>query len=143
MDVDNGGCLWPYTSVVLTGMGLRRPGRIGLRHWDRDTFRVVDVSFSARGRVERHAVFVVILGGWTTKPIFIPLLLLALAGCVARADVHPVSQQHLRRYLCEFDFRYNARSGLGVNDAARAQKAIKGIVVKRMTYRRTDEASHA
>jgi len=42
-------------------------------------------------------------------------------------------------YLVEFDFRYNARSGLGVNDAARAAKALKSIVGKRLTYRRPDE----
>jgi hypothetical protein len=32
-----------------------------------------------------------------------------------------------------------ARSGLGVNDTARAEKALKGIVGKRLTYRRPDE----
>src|SRR5207247_10939488 len=28
---------------------------------------------------------------------------------------HHVSQQHLRRYLAEFDFRYNERMALGVS----------------------------
>jgi hypothetical protein len=46
----------------------------------------------------------------------------------------------LKRYLAEFDFRYNERSGLGVNDAERATKALKGIVGKRLTYRRTNQA---
>ena len=54
-----------------------------------------------------------------------------------------VSQQHLKRYLAEFDFRYNERSGLGVTDAERAAKALKGIVGKRLTYRRTSQAGHA
>jgi transposase-like protein len=53
---------------------------------------------------------------------------------------HHVSQQHLKRYLAEFDFRYNERSALGVNDSARTGKLLKGIVGKRLTYRRTDEA---
>jgi transposase-like protein len=48
---------------------------------------------------------------------------------------HHVSQEHLKRYLCEFDFRYNYRIALGFNDAARATLAIKGIVGKRLTYR--------
>jgi transposase-like protein len=48
---------------------------------------------------------------------------------------HRVSQQHLKRYLAEFDFRYNEREGLGVNDEARMEKAIPGIVGKRLTYR--------
>jgi transposase-like protein len=56
---------------------------------------------------------------------------------------HHVSQQHLKRYLAEFDFRYNERSALGVNDLARASKLLKGIVGKRLTYRRTGEAEVA
>ncbi|WP_324261225.1 IS1595 family transposase [Altererythrobacter sp. H2] len=47
-------------------------------------------------------------------------------------------QQHLHRYLAEFDFRYSNRSGLGINDAERADLALKGITGKRLTYRRTD-----
>lgn len=48
---------------------------------------------------------------------------------------HHVSQQHLKRYLAEFDFRYNERMALGVNDTERASKALKGIEGKRLTYR--------
>jgi transposase-like protein len=48
---------------------------------------------------------------------------------------HHVSQQHLKRYLAEFDFRYNERSALGVEDAARMSKSVRGIVGKRLTYR--------
>ena len=47
-------------------------------------------------------------------------------------------EKHLHRYLAEFDFRYNARAGLGVNDAARADKALRGVVGKRLTYRPAD-----
>ncbi len=52
---------------------------------------------------------------------------------------HHVSQQHLKRYLAEFDFRYNERATLGVDDAERTIKALKGIEGKRLTYRRTGE----
>jgi ISXO2-like transposase domain len=55
---------------------------------------------------------------------------------------HHVSQQHLKRYLAEFDFRYNERSALGVNDKERAARLLKGIVGKRLTYRRPDETAH-
>jgi hypothetical protein len=48
---------------------------------------------------------------------------------------HHVSPQHLKRYLAEFDFRYNERVALGVDDTARTAKAMKGIVGKRLTYR--------
>ena len=44
-------------------------------------------------------------------------------------------EQHLRRYMAEFDFRYNTRASLGVDDQARAAKATKGAVGKRLTYR--------
>ena len=44
-------------------------------------------------------------------------------------------EKHLHRYLNEYDFRYNNRVALGVNDDARAVKALKGVVGKRLTYR--------
>lgn len=47
---------------------------------------------------------------------------------------HHVSQQHLKRYLAEFDFRYNERSALGIEDEERMTKSLKGIVGKRLTY---------
>ncbi len=47
---------------------------------------------------------------------------------------HHVSQQHLKRYLGAFDFRYNER---GVTDDERTTAALKGIGGKRITYRRT------
>ncbi len=50
---------------------------------------------------------------------------------------HHVSPQHLKRYLAEFDFRYNERSALNVSDAERTVKAIKGVVGKRVTYQQT------
>ncbi len=53
---------------------------------------------------------------------------------------HHVSQQHLKRYLAEFDFRYNERQALKVSDAKRMEKSIPGIVGKRLTYRRTRRA---
>jgi transposase-like protein len=54
--------------------------------------------------------------------------------------------RHLRRYLAEFDFRYNARAKLGVNDQQRASRAVMGMKGKRLTYaaaspRQSDEAA--
>jgi hypothetical protein len=49
------------------------------------------------------------------------------------------AEKHLHRYLAEFDFRYNNRVALGVNDLARADCALKGIVGKRLTYRTTNQ----
>jgi transposase-like protein len=56
---------------------------------------------------------------------------------------HHVSEQHLKRYLGEFDFRYNERAALGVNDNERMVKVAKGVVGKRLTYRRTRGAEEA
>lgn len=56
---------------------------------------------------------------------------------------HHISQQHLKRYLAEFDFRYNERSALGINDKMRAAKAVKGVVGKRLTYHQPNDAAHA
>ncbi len=47
-------------------------------------------------------------------------------------------EQHLHRYVAEFDFRYNNRSALGIEDAERATKALQGVVGKRLTYRAAD-----
>src|SRR5215470_12769290 len=45
-------------------------------------------------------------------------------------------EKHLHHDLAEFDFRYNTRTALGYNDFMRAELAAKGIVGKRLTYRR-------
>lgn len=49
-------------------------------------------------------------------------------------------EQHLQRYLAEFDFRQNYRVNAGFDDTMRAEKALKGINGKRLTYRRTNAA---
>jgi transposase-like protein len=52
-------------------------------------------------------------------------------------------EAHLHRYLAEFDFRYNNRSGLGVEDTERTAKIIQQAGGKRLTYRRTNETQVA
>jgi transposase-like protein len=51
---------------------------------------------------------------------------------------HHVSPQHLKRYLAEYDFRYNERMALNISDAERATKAVAGVVGKRMTHQQPD-----
>ena len=51
-----------------------------------------------------------------------------------------ISETHLHRYLSEFDFRYNQRIALGVDDVARADRAVKGAKGKRLTYQTTRSA---
>ncbi|MCZ4345766.1 IS1595 family transposase [Devosia neptuniae] len=50
-------------------------------------------------------------------------------------------EAHLHRYLAEFDFRYNRRSALGVEDNERHDMLLAAIRGKRLTYRRIGEAS--
>jgi hypothetical protein len=56
---------------------------------------------------------------------------------------HHVSEALLKHYLAEFDFRYNERMALGVNDAERASKAVVGIAGKRLLYQDTNGSGHA
>jgi hypothetical protein len=51
-----------------------------------------------------------------------------------RGTYQHCAEKHLERYLAEFDFRYNNRVALGVNDVQRAERALKGVVGKRLTY---------
>ncbi len=44
-------------------------------------------------------------------------------------------EDHLNRYLAEFEFRYNNREKLGCNDTDRSTAALKGILGKRLTYK--------
>lgn len=53
------------------------------------------------------------------------------------------SEAHLHRYVWEFDFRYNNRTRLGVDDAERAARVVRGAKDKRLMYRRPDSASAA
>jgi len=43
-------------------------------------------------------------------------------------------EDHLHRYLAEFEFGYNHRERNGFNDGARSDVALRGIVGKRLTY---------
>jgi transposase-like protein len=49
---------------------------------------------------------------------------------------HHVSEEHLQRYVDEFDFRFSNRKSLGIEDAERADILLKGVVGKRLTYER-------
>ena len=101
----------------------RSPGREFARH------EMVNHSIGEYVRGEAHT---------NTVENYFSILKRGITG-----TYHHVSQQHLKRYLAEFDFRYNEREALGVDDATRMAKSIKGIVGKRMTYRRTSEAGNA
>jgi hypothetical protein len=52
-------------------------------------------------------------------------------------------EAHLHRYPAEFDFRHNRRAALKVSDAERAEDLLRMARDKRLTYRRTREATNA
>jgi len=64
----------------------------------------------------------------------------SILKCSIIGVYHHVSEEHLKRYLAEFDFRYNERIALGVDDVERTNRALRGIVGKRLTYRTTHRA---
>ncbi len=55
-----------------------------------------------------------------------------------------VSAAHLKRYLCEFDFRYSYRIRLGYDDLQRTELVVQGARGKRLTYEtaRSTGAAH-
>jgi len=53
------------------------------------------------------------------------------------------SEKHLHRYLAEFDFRYSNQSAVGIEDAARAEKALRGVEGKRLTYKISRQGTRA
>ena len=48
-----------------------------------------------------------------------------------------IDKKHLDRYLAEFDFRFNNRAKLGIDDKERADRALVGAKGKRLTYATT------
>ena len=51
-----------------------------------------------------------------------------------RGTYQHCAHNHLHRYLAEFDFRYNNRIANGVNDSERAEKILRDVYGKRLTY---------
>jgi hypothetical protein len=47
---------------------------------------------------------------------------------------HHVSKGHLHRYCAEFEFHWNNRIALGVNDGERAARIVTGAEGKCLTY---------
>lgn len=97
-------------------------------------YRLIGPMFKSH-EVVNHSIGEYVRGDAHTNTIegYFSILKRGIAG-----TYHHVSGQHLKRYLAEFDFRYNERSALDVTDAERAVKAVAGVVGKRLTYRNPD-----
>ena len=101
---------------------------------DAGQYRHMHKDFASH-EVVNHGIGEYVRGGAHTNTIesYFAILKRGITGVY-----HHVSQQHLKRYLAEFDFRYNERASLDVSDAERARKALEGIGGKRLTYRQPD-----
>jgi len=107
---------------------------------DRASFLMTDESnvytkagreFSGHGTVN-HSIKEYVRGGFyhsNTVENYFSILKRGVTG-----NYQWDSAKHLKRYLGEFDFRYNSRD---VTDMERAALAAQGITGKRLTYRRT------
>ena len=107
---------------------------------DSRVYPMIGKEFAGHGTVN-HSIQEYVRGKfWHTNTVegYFSILKRGLNGTYQHG-----SEQHLKRYFGEFDFRYNERSALGVEDAERADKVLKGIEGKRLTYRRTNETDHA
>jgi hypothetical protein len=81
----------------------------------------------------------------------LPSAVLKIGECILDKRIHHVSEQHLQRYVTEFDFRYSYRQRkekingrwvlTGYSDTQRAEMALKGISNKRLTYRPANSAT--
>jgi transposase-like protein len=98
-------------------------------------YRKVGREFAAHERVFHKHGWYVTKSGFTTNNVenFFGNFKRSMRGTYRFC-----SEQHLKRYLAEFEFRHNNRSGLGISDGERTATALKGIEGKRLTYRPTN-----
>jgi transposase-like protein len=88
-------------------------------------------EFSGHGALNQSAQEYVRAAFWHTNTVenFFSIFKRGIYGCYFH-----VSETHLHRYTAEFDFRYNNRIALGVDDVTRADRALLGAKGKRLTY---------
>ena len=98
---------------------------------DSGVYRTVAANFHAHGVVNHSAEeYVVGIAHTNTIEGSFSIFKRGMKGVYQHC-----AEKHLHRYLAEFDFRYSNRAALGVNDDARADALVRGIVGKRLTYR--------
>jgi transposase-like protein len=130
-------------SFVINGLSQRDIVPVLLRNIDRDAtlmtdeytaYRWVGKQFLGHQTVN-HGRDEYVRGEWHTNTIegFFSIFKRGMKGVYQHCG-----EQHLHRYLAEFDFRYSNRAALEITDDQRADNALKGIAGKRLTYRRTD-----
>jgi transposase-like protein len=106
------------------------------KHLHEDSRLVTDGSTSYKGQVLKHESVDHSKYEWARGDVhtntlenFFSVFKRGLIGTYQHMD-----KAHLDRYLAEFDFRFNTRAKLGVNDTQRAAIAVHGFKGKRLTY---------
>jgi transposase-like protein len=97
-------------------------------------YRGIAADFPAGHFTVQHNIGEYVRGGATVNACenYFSILKRGISGVYQH-----VSATHLKRYVAEFDFRFNNRVGLGIDDMARTEKLARGAVGKRLTYQRT------
>ncbi|HBK91308.1 MAG TPA: IS1595 family transposase [Parvularcula sp.] len=143
--VERGGKVRSYHVPNVTGETLRP---IIVTQISRDSalmtdeagqYRHVGAEFARHGKVN-HGIGEYVRGEAHTNTVegYFSILKRGIVG-----TYHSVSEAHLKRYLGEFDFRYNHREAVGINDTERTDAAIAGTVGKRLKYHQANEATNA
>src|SRR6195256_4708332 len=98
---------------------------------DAPVYTAMGREFHGHGTVNHSAEEYVRATFWHTNTVenFFSIFKRGIYGCYFH-----VSEAHLHRYAAEFDFRYNNRIALGVDDLARADRLLLGAKGKRLTY---------
>src|SRR5277367_4612798 len=130
---------WPYrlplaASVRLSTSASVRYSRVrnsalGLRTG------IATVRFSVTGATSFRCDLAMVSRAPAVSTVRIISILRTVASANFCALDAGCSPQHLKRYLAEFDFRYNERMALGVSDESRTTKSLRVIVGKRLTDR--------
>ena len=109
------------------------------QHLDRDSRLYTDGAVSYRRFVRQHSAVDHSKGEYVRGDVhvntlegFFSVFKRGLIGVYQRVD-----EKHLSRYLAEFDFRFNTRARLGIDDKARADRALVGVKGKRLTSQTT------
>ncbi|MGC2411073.1 MAG: IS1595 family transposase [Stellaceae bacterium] len=101
---------------------------------DAPVYTAIGRDFGGHGTVNHSAEEYVRAAFWHTNTVenFFSIFKRGIFGCYFH-----VSEAHLHRYAAEFDFRHNNRVALGIDDVARADRALVGAKGKRLTYATT------
>lgn len=101
-------------------------------------YKGADRSFEAHSTVNHSAGEYVRITGKTIASTNTVESSFAILKRGLYGTFHHVGEQHLQRYVTEFDFRWNHRAKFGVTDDQRAAAMLKGVEGKRLMYVQPD-----